>query len=46
MNAVLAVAMVLLAESFGRDVVWQWRQRRIPAPPRIETASLVVAGSE
>jgi phosphatidylglycerophosphate synthase len=46
MNAALVVAIVLLAESFGRDVVWQWRQRRIPAPPRIETASLVVAGSE
>ena len=25
MNAVIAVAMILLAESFGRDVVWQWR---------------------
>ena len=27
-NIAIAVAMVLLAESFGRDVVWQWRQRR------------------
>jgi phosphatidylglycerophosphate synthase len=46
MNAAIAVAIVLLAESFGRDVVWQWRQRRIPTPARIETASLVVAGSD
>jgi phosphatidylglycerophosphate synthase len=46
MNAAIAVAIVLLAESFGRDVVWQWRQRRIPTPARIETAGLVVAGSD
>ena len=26
----IAVAMVLLAESFGRDVVWQWRRHRVP----------------
>src|SRR5215208_2665251 len=25
----IAVAMVLLAESFGRDVLWQWRQQRV-----------------
>jgi phosphatidylglycerophosphate synthase len=25
----IAVAMVLLAESFGRDVMWQWRQQRV-----------------
>jgi phosphatidylglycerophosphate synthase len=46
MNAAIAVAFVLLAETFGRDVVWQWRQRRIPTPARIETASLVTAGSD
>jgi phosphatidylglycerophosphate synthase len=47
MNAAIAVALVLLAESFGRDVVWQWRQRRIPTPARVETAGLlVVAGSD
>jgi phosphatidylglycerophosphate synthase len=27
-NVAIAVAMVLLAESFGRDVLWQWRQER------------------
>ena len=31
-NVAIAVAMVLLAESFGRDVVWQWRQQRVPRP--------------
>jgi phosphatidylglycerophosphate synthase len=46
MNAVIAVALVLLAESFGRDVVWQWRQRRIPTPARVEAPWLVVAGSD
>jgi len=28
----LAVALVLLAESFGRDVLWLWRQRRHAGP--------------
>ena len=28
----IAVAVVLLAESFGRDVVWQWRRHRVPRP--------------
>jgi phosphatidylglycerophosphate synthase len=46
MNAAIAVALVLLAESFGRDVVWQWRQRRIPTPAGVETGRLVVAGSD
>lgn len=32
--AVLAVALGLLAESFGRDVVWLWRRRPGPAPTR------------
>jgi phosphatidylglycerophosphate synthase len=46
MNAAIVVALILLAESFGRDVVWQWRQRRIPTPTRVETACLVAAGSD
>ncbi|HEY3766056.1 MAG TPA: CDP-alcohol phosphatidyltransferase family protein, partial [Gaiellales bacterium] len=29
----LAAALVLLAESFGRDVLWLWRRRRAPAGP-------------
>jgi phosphatidylglycerophosphate synthase len=33
----IAVAIVLLAESFGRDVVWQWRQQRVPRPEGAET---------
>jgi phosphatidylglycerophosphate synthase len=32
----IAVAMVLLAESFGRDLVWQWRLRRAPGPGGVE----------
>ena len=28
----LVLATALLAESFGRDVVWLWRQHRAPAP--------------
>lgn len=28
----LAIALLLLAESFGRDVVWLWRHERRPAP--------------
>jgi phosphatidylglycerophosphate synthase len=28
-NAVLAVSLALLAESFGRDVGWLWRRRRV-----------------
>ena len=28
MRAAIAVALILLAESVGRDVLWQWRQRR------------------
>ena len=32
-EAGLAGALLLLAESFGRDVVWLWRHERRPAPP-------------
>ena len=46
MNVAIAVAIILLAESFGRDVVWQWRQHRVPVPARVETGFLVAAGSE
>jgi phosphatidylglycerophosphate synthase len=46
MNVAIAVAIILLAESFGRDVVWQWRQHRVPIPARAETGLLVAAGSE
>jgi len=28
-NAMLAVSLALLAESFGRDVAWLWRRRRV-----------------
>ena len=46
MNVAIAVAIILLAESFGRDLVWQWRQHRVPIPARVETGFLVAAGSE
>lgn len=32
----VAVAMVLLAESFGRDVVWLWRRGQVQTPPSVE----------
>jgi phosphatidylglycerophosphate synthase len=35
----IAVAVVLLAESFGRDVVWQWRRHRVTRPEAAETAA-------
>jgi phosphatidylglycerophosphate synthase len=31
-DVAIAVAMILLAESFGRDVLWQWRRRRVALP--------------
>ena len=43
MRAALAVALALLAESFGRDVWWLWRHRNVPAaaahrlPGRVRT---------
>jgi phosphatidylglycerophosphate synthase len=46
MTVAIVVAMLLLAESFGRDVVWQWRQREVRLPATVPTASLVVAGSK
>jgi phosphatidylglycerophosphate synthase len=38
-NVVIAVSMVLLAESFGRDVLWQWRQQRVLRPKAKQRAS-------
>ena len=38
-NVAIAVAMILLAESFGRDVVWQWRQQRVPRPEGAKTVA-------
>ena len=38
-NVASALAMILLAESFGRDVVWQWRQQRVPRPEGAETVA-------
>ncbi|HZA74744.1 MAG TPA: CDP-alcohol phosphatidyltransferase family protein [Propionibacteriaceae bacterium] len=38
-NVAIALAMILLAESFGRDVVWQWRQQRVPRPEGAETVA-------
>ena len=54
-RAALVVALLLLVESFGRDVVWQWRHRHDPAvpgptvpaeltaPPALVTTAAVVA---
>jgi phosphatidylglycerophosphate synthase len=39
----IAVAMVLLAESFGRDLVWQWRLRRAPGPGDVESPAAAPA---
>jgi hypothetical protein len=38
----IAVAMVLLAESFGRDLVWQWQRRGLPAAAATESAETFV----
>jgi phosphatidylglycerophosphate synthase len=38
-NVAIAVAVVLLAESFGRDVVWQWRRHRVRRPEGAESAA-------
>ena len=39
-NVAIVVAMVLLAESFGRDVVWQWRQHRVLRPVLPKSAAV------
>ena len=38
-NVAIAVAVVLLAESFGRDLVWQWRRHRVPRPDGAKAAA-------
>lgn len=39
-RAALGVALALLAESFGRDVLWLWRHRRTaPAEPAADTSA-------
>ena len=45
--AVVAVsaALALLAESFGRDVFWQWTASRVPARRRRDAARLALAGT-
>ena len=35
----IVAAMLLLTESFGRDVIWQWRQR-VPRPPVAEATAV------
>jgi len=40
-NVAIAVATVLLAESFGRDVLWQWRQQRVLRPEAKPRASSI-----
>ena len=43
-NAAIVVAMVLLTESFGRDVVWQWRRRpaRVSRPESAAVSATAV----
>jgi phosphatidylglycerophosphate synthase len=38
-NAAIVVAMALLAESFGWDVAWQWRQHRVFRSERLAATS-------
>ena len=38
-NVAIAMAMLLLAESFGRDVVWLWRQHRGLGPASVARAA-------
>ncbi|MCR1786599.1 CDP-alcohol phosphatidyltransferase family protein [Nocardioides carbamazepini] len=44
-RASAGVALLLLVESFGHDVGWQWRHRHDPAPVRRPPAWLVTAGA-
>jgi phosphatidylglycerophosphate synthase len=41
----LGIALALLTESFGRDVVWQWLGRRTTAHRRSDIATFALAGS-
>ena len=38
----IIMAMLLLTESFGRDVIWQWRQR-VPRSPVAEAAAVTTS---
>jgi phosphatidylglycerophosphate synthase len=41
----IVIALLLLTESFGRDVLWQWRQHGQPAPQtRVDTSGVLVGG--
>jgi phosphatidylglycerophosphate synthase len=42
-RAAVGAALVLLVESFGHDVVWQWRHRHDPEPVAPPPAGLVTA---
>jgi phosphatidylglycerophosphate synthase len=44
-DIVAAIALALLAESFGRDIRWQLRRARLATQPRIEAKHLALAGS-
>jgi phosphatidylglycerophosphate synthase len=44
-TALVGVALVLLAESFGRDVWWQASARRAPVARRTDRTPLALAGS-
>ena len=44
-TAALVVALALLAESFGRDVWWLWRTRRVAAPYPTGGGLTLVAGA-
>ncbi|MDQ6523733.1 CDP-alcohol phosphatidyltransferase family protein [Nocardioides sp. LHD-245] len=39
----VGAALLLLVESFGHDVVWQWRHRHDPEPVRLPPSGLVSA---
>jgi phosphatidylglycerophosphate synthase len=43
-NAILAVSLALLAESFGRDVGWLWRRRADCGNVMVSSAAWVVTG--
>ena len=44
-DVALGVAFGLLAESFGRDVWWQWKGRRAVVRRKRDTATLALAGT-
>jgi phosphatidylglycerophosphate synthase len=44
-RAALVVALALLAESFGRDVWWLWRTRRVDAPYPVGGGPTLLAGA-